>query len=181
MEVKADSWKSTYPKENREMMTEIFQGLFESTGVGSFNFTNLLLCVYEADQSALELYQGVQLMEQSWNDTDLMPKLIDGFGGLTFSFLAAQSFRQNALPLCEAIDKSALNFKQFDNIYNTLENHNISPEVIGENLVFNGATITAEYLQAMTAFNTGDYKLFGQVLGQTLNTAIGMDKNMYLY
>jgi hypothetical protein len=59
LEAKADSWKSTYPKENREMMAEILQGLFETTGVGSFNFTNLLLCVYEADQSALELYEGI--------------------------------------------------------------------------------------------------------------------------
>merc|ERR1719454_1129483 len=64
LEAKVDSWKSTYPKENREMMADIFQGLFETTGVGSFNFTNLLLCVYEADQSALELYQGIQLLEK---------------------------------------------------------------------------------------------------------------------
>ena len=52
----ASNYKDVYPKENREMLAEIFQGFMESTGVGSFNFTNLLLCIYEADQSALELY-----------------------------------------------------------------------------------------------------------------------------
>jgi hypothetical protein len=73
------------------MMADIFQGLFEATKVGTFNFTNLLLCVYEADQAALELYEGVDLIEQSLTkDKDIVAKLTDGFGGLVFSFLAAQ-------------------------------------------------------------------------------------------
>lgn len=110
-----------------------------------------------------------------------MAKLTDAVGGLTFSFLAAESFVQNALPLCEQIDKSKLDFTKFNKIHDVLTNNKISPEVIGENVVFNGATITAEYVQAVTAFNTGDYKLFGQVLGQALTNAVAQDKNMYLY
>lgn len=85
-----EQWKANYPKENREMVADIFMGLFEATKVGTFNFTNLLLCVYEADQSALELYQGVGLVEQAiTKDKDIMAALTDGFGGLVFSFLAA--------------------------------------------------------------------------------------------
>lgn len=55
-----------YPNDNRDMMAEIFQGFMESFGVGTFNFTNLLLCIYEADQSALALYEGVNLLEEAW-------------------------------------------------------------------------------------------------------------------
>lgn len=47
------------PAQKREMMAEIYQGFFEGTGVGTFNFTDLLLCIYQADQSAIELYEGV--------------------------------------------------------------------------------------------------------------------------
>jgi hypothetical protein len=46
----------TYPKDNREMVTEVLQGLLEATNVGTFNFTNLLMCIYEADGAALSLY-----------------------------------------------------------------------------------------------------------------------------
>lgn len=163
------------------MVAEVAQGFMEATKVGSFNFTNLLLCVYEADQSALELYEGIDLLEKSLNDQDVMPKLIDGMGGLTFSFLAAQAFVQNALPLCEQIDKSKLDFTKFNKIHEILADNKISPQVIGENVVFNGATITADYVQAVTAYMNKDYKLFGQVLGQTLNNVVAKDQNMYLY
>lgn len=48
-ETKPNNLKDVFPKDNREMIAEIYQGFMESTGVGSFNFTNLLLCIYEAD------------------------------------------------------------------------------------------------------------------------------------
>ena len=40
-----------YPNDNRDMMAKIYKGFMEVTDVGTFNFTNLLLCIYEADQS----------------------------------------------------------------------------------------------------------------------------------
>lgn len=65
--VKMDrTWEASYPRDNREMIAEIFQGLMEGTQVGTFNFTNLLLCIYQADQCALEAYEGVQILEEAW-------------------------------------------------------------------------------------------------------------------
>jgi len=47
-------------------LAEIYQGYLEEMGVGTFNFTNLLLCIYEADQSAIIAYEGVQMAEEAW-------------------------------------------------------------------------------------------------------------------
>lgn len=58
--------KDISPKEKREKMAEIYQGFFEGTGVGSFNFTDLLLCIYQADQSAIALYEGVKQLDLAW-------------------------------------------------------------------------------------------------------------------
>lgn len=46
--------------------TEFAQGFLEATKVGTFNFTNLLLCIYEADQSAIALYEGVETLEKAY-------------------------------------------------------------------------------------------------------------------
>lgn len=54
-------------------------------------------------------------------------------------------------------------------------------KVIGENIVFNGVTITADIISAMTSFEKGDYKDFGATLGHTLLVATATEKNMYLY
>jgi hypothetical protein len=56
---------------NRQMITEFAQGFFETTQVGDFNFTNLLICIYEADQAALILYQAVEMLEEAYHDKDV--------------------------------------------------------------------------------------------------------------
>jgi len=64
------TYHDTYPKDNREMVTEVLQGLFESLNVGSFNFTALLECVYTADGAALALYQAVEILEEAYKKKD---------------------------------------------------------------------------------------------------------------
>jgi hypothetical protein len=51
------------PKPDANMATEVAQGFLEATNVGKFNFTNLLICIYEADQAALILDEGVKMLE----------------------------------------------------------------------------------------------------------------------
>merc|ERR1712048_636301 len=58
------------PEEKREKVTEIYQGFLEGMGVGTFNFTDLLLCIYEADQTAIAVYEGVNLIEEAWQKKD---------------------------------------------------------------------------------------------------------------
>lgn len=81
-------------------MAEIYQGFFEGTGVGSFNFTDLLLCIYQADQSAIALYEGVKQLEEAWQEKNWQNAL----GGAMFVFTAAESFVQQALPQCEKLE-----------------------------------------------------------------------------
>jgi hypothetical protein len=58
------------PKPDANMAAEVAQGFLEATNVGTFNFTNLLICIYEADQAALILYEGVQILEEAYKDKD---------------------------------------------------------------------------------------------------------------
>lgn len=60
------TWKSAFPGDNRVNLAEIYQGFMEEMGVGTFNFTNLLLCIYEADQAAIMAYEGVEMAEEAW-------------------------------------------------------------------------------------------------------------------
>lgn len=53
---------------NRKMATEVAQGILSGTQVGQFDFTKLLTCIYEADQSALVLYQAVETLEEAYKD-----------------------------------------------------------------------------------------------------------------
>lgn len=48
---------------DRKMMAEFVQGFLETTQVGEFNFTDLLMCIYETDQAALIMYQAVEIFE----------------------------------------------------------------------------------------------------------------------
>lgn len=53
-------------------------------------------------------------------------------------------------------------------------------KVVGENLVFNGVTITGDYVEAMKAFEEKDYRKFGQQLGAAVLAAT-TPEDMYLY
>lgn len=100
------------PKEKRERMAEIYQGFLEGTGVGTFNFTNLLLCIYEADQSAIALYEGVNLLEQAWASKDWE----NAIGGAMFIFTGVESFMQQGLQVCESIDMTGKDMTKFNKI-----------------------------------------------------------------
>jgi hypothetical protein len=136
------SWKESMPNDNREVVADIYQGFMESLGVGTFNFTNLLLCIYEADQAALSLYEGVSLLEEAWEKKEWE----DAIGGAIFMVAGVQSFEQQALPVCEQIDRDHYDFSKVEKINALLKDDKAAMKVIGENLVFNGVTITSEFL-----------------------------------
>lgn len=64
-------------KPTKEQMAKIFAGAMKPFG-GDFNFTNLLLCIYEEDQAALILYEAVQTLEEAWQKKDAQ----DALGGV---------------------------------------------------------------------------------------------------
>jgi len=101
------------------MVAEVAQGLLESTKVGTFNYTNLLTCIYETDQSALILYKAVTTLEESYKDKDPKEAVV-GFIE-TVAFLAQL---KQSLPVCEAIDQKDMDWANFNNIVDVVE----SPE-----------------------------------------------------
>jgi hypothetical protein len=84
---------------NKKMVTEVLQGFLAATNVGTFNFTNLLICIYEADQSAEIGYEAVEIFEEAWADKDIM----EAVGGVIATVAFVQGVEQT-IPICEAVD-----------------------------------------------------------------------------
>lgn len=58
--------KASRPATDMTNLAEILQGFFNGIGVEVGDFMDVLVCVYEADQSALELYADIQLWAEAW-------------------------------------------------------------------------------------------------------------------
>jgi hypothetical protein len=58
-------------KIDRVMAAKVASGLLSSTQVGTFNFQNLLICIYEADESAEILEMAVETFEDAYKDKDI--------------------------------------------------------------------------------------------------------------
>jgi len=173
----SSTWADVYPKDNREVATEILQGFFEGTNVGTFNFTNLLICIYGEDQAAIALYEGVELFEQAWADKDWM----EAVGGVIALVSAVQGAEQ-ALPTCEAVVSKDYTWGEFDKLAALAQNKEKTAKVVGENLLFNGVTISEDVVKAMKSYKAGDYKDFGYQMGNTLLLATKTeDKDLFLY
>jgi len=157
--------------------TEFAQGFLEATKVGTFNFTNLLLCIYEADQAAIALYEGVETLEQAYADKDWQ----EAIGGVIAVVAFVQGMQQ-ALPICEQVDSSKLSWTEFDKISAVTKNEETMIKMVEENIKVNGVTITEEFVQAMLSFEKGNYKDFGFQLGEVIMTATkDVPENMFLY
>lgn len=168
-----EEWK------NPLMLAEVTQGFFTATNVGHFNFTNLLICIYQMDQSAIGLYAAVNILEDAIKDK----KLIELIGSVLFAVQSYQQFKQ-ALPTCEAIDTSVADWTTFDKIVATLEDPEKNMEQIEENIVMNGVTLTEDMKDAVEAFKSGEFRDFGFLLGQMLTQASmtpAAEKNLFLY
>jgi len=61
------------------------------------------------------------------------------------------------------------------------QNKKTAFKVIGENMVFNGVTITSDLITAMESFKMEKYGEFGYMLGETMMTATKTEENLFLY
>lgn len=59
------------PKVARREIAAFSQGFLQATNVGTFNFTALLECIYEADQAAEALDMGVRELIKGVEDKDI--------------------------------------------------------------------------------------------------------------
>lgn len=158
----------------RGMVAEVAQGFLEATNVGTFDFTNLLLCIYEADQAAIVLYEGVNILEEAYKDKD--PQ--EAIGGIIAIIAFVQGLKQT-LPVCEAVDSETMNWGTFDQIVEVAEDPEKHMRIIGEDLIFNESTITTEVSEALDAFRSEDFKTFGYKLGDVMTLAT--DEKLTIY
>lgn len=149
-------------KIDRKMITEFAQGFLETTQVGEFNFTNLLVCIYEADQAALILYQAVEILEEAYHKKDVNELI----GGVIATIAFLQQLKQS-IPVCEAVDSTKQDWTHFDHIVQTLEDPKDHMAAVEKNIMFNGVTITEDISIALEAFRSEDFLLFGRQLGKT--------------
>jgi hypothetical protein len=77
----------------------VAQGMLKGTGVGEFSLYNLLICIYEADQAALILDEGVKILEKAYADKDIQ----ESIGGL-IAMVAFVEQLKKSIPVCEAVD-----------------------------------------------------------------------------
>ena len=74
-----------------------------------------------------------------------------------------------------------MNWTEFDKIVSTIEDPVNHIDVIENNVVMNGKTITKDFEDAIEASRAGKYVEFGQKWGNTLYYATEDDKNLFLF
>lgn len=158
----------------RGMVAETAQGFLEGSMVGTFDFTALLECIYGADQAALVLYEAVDILEEAYKDKD--PQ--EAIGGIIAVIAFVQGLKQ-ALPTCEAVDSKTMNWGTFNQIVEVAESPEKHMRLIGEDIIFNEATITTEVSAALDAFRSENFRLFGYNLASAMTLATA--DNMTLY
>ena len=125
----------------------------QGSGVGTFNFTALLECIYEADQAAELMYVAVdQIIPEAIHDKDV----VEGIAGAIFLYSAVQTFMTQALPLCEQVDKAS-----------DWTNFNANPKftLSGEQCLMNGEDITKGLEDAYESLAKDNYFAFGEKVG----------------
>jgi hypothetical protein len=162
---------------DRQMIAEFAQGFLETSQVGEFNFTNLLICIYETDQSALILYQAVEILEEAYHNKDIN----EAIGGIIASVAFLAQLKQ-AIPVCESVAETKQDWTHFDHIIETLEDPQDHMTLIDKDIIMNGMTITKDVGDALEAFRAGDFLLFGRMLGKVLYIATeGNPADLFLY
>lgn len=161
---------------DREMAAKVASGLLSSTAVGSFNFQDLLICIYQADEAAMVLEAAAETIEQAYKDKSVQ----EAVGGAVEALAFVQQLKQT-IPVCEAVDSSKMNWTMFDQIISTLEDPVKHLDVVAKDIIMNGKTITKEVEEALEDFRAGKYVEFGQKWGNALYYATEDDKNLFLY
>lgn len=165
------------PAIDRQMIAEFAQGFLETSQVGEFNFTNLLICIYDADQAALILYQAVEILEEAYHNKDIN----EAIGGIIASVAFLAQLKQS-IPVCEAVDQTKQDWTHFDHIIETLEDPKDHIALIDKDIIMNGVVITEDIGDALEAFRAGDFRLFGRMLGKVLYIATeGNPADLFLY
>ena len=156
-------------------VAEMLQGFFQGVGIVDMNFMDVLVCIYEADQSALELYADLQIWQEAWADKSLF----EGLFAVVFLVAFGQSIKQQVVPACsQAFEK--YDWTPLDQVVNTIEDPVNHLNVIGNDLVLNGLPITEAIEVAYQDYTTEQWFAFGENIGQALAAATRAEAYNYI-
>jgi len=102
---------------DRALVAEVAQGFLAGAGVGTFDFTALLFCIYEADQAALIAYEGLQEIEKAIKDKSAE----EAIGGIIAMLAFVQQFKQS-IPVCKSVDPKQFSWQQVNELSNIMLN-----------------------------------------------------------
>jgi hypothetical protein len=162
--------------DNRTIVAEVAEGFLEAMKVGTFNFTNLLICIYQADQAALILYELVGLLEDAIKTHNVQDLI--GVGILGFGFV--QQLKQT-LPVCEAVDTKSMDWTNVNQLEKIMEDPEDYVKQVGKNILVDGVVITEDMRKALLAYQDGEYQQFGFELGSALLLATEGKQDLFLY
>lgn len=131
--------------------------------VGTFNFTALLECVYEADQEATILDQAVEMLKDAYQKKD-MQELV----GVAIAVLAFVQGIKQTEGICKEVDPSSWNMSTFNMIKDNIENPILSMRMYDGKIMFNALDITSEMEASFETLRAGDFYGFGQSYGALL-------------
>jgi hypothetical protein len=161
---------ATKKSDKMKVVAEMVQGFLKGANVGSFNFTALLECIYEADQDAEIVYVVFdQIIPEAIHNKEYPELLVAGF----FLVSAVQTFRTQVMPVCEQVDKFA-NWNKFESITS-----NMYPglKLSDGNIMFNGQDVTEDFKTAAESLEDGDFFDFGDKIG----AALAGNNNMFIF
>ena len=162
-----------------KQIAELFQGLFSATNVGTFNFTDLLICVDDMDRVALLMDEDVKVAKKIMNDTDWQNRLGDAIGFVMVIMAGVQQFKQG-VPACKAAFGKA-DWTQWNHIEDVVYNMDTNMQVIENDIMVNGKAITRDLEYALNDFRNENYKNFGLKIGDLLVEATAAPEDMFLF
>lgn len=163
------------PQQDMSNVAEMLQGFFTGVGILDMNFMDILVCIYEADQSALELYADLQIWQEAWADKSLF----EGLFAVVFLVAFGQSIKSQVVPACtQAFQK--YDWAPLDNVVSTIEDPINHLNVIGDNIVMNGIPITEAIDVAYNDYTTEQWFAFGENIGQALASATRAEAYNYI-
>jgi hypothetical protein len=147
---------------------KILQGVIAAYG-GHFNLDALLACVHDEDQALLILdaaYGEFQTAVKNKSIQDLI-------GGVIATVAGLQQIKQG-LPACEAIDTTSWDYNGFSRTTQMMSDPVAFFKPITEDVLIHGIPILKETVDAVDAYDAGDFYGYGNAVGKILANATGI-------
>ena len=145
---------------------EMIQGFMSGVGIVGSHYQDILVCIYEADQAALELYADLQIWQEAWQDKSLF----EGLFAVVFGVAFVQAVQSQVEPACQNAF-SKVDMSPMDKVTAIVEDPMAHLNVVGGDIVLNGLPITDGITAAFTAYQNNDMFAFGENIGAALTGA----------